>query len=230
MCFSRNISQWRLNIDKIFLPWTEYTAMLFLCLFIHSQPQTAPARLVHVAFHWQFWQKPGCLPALLLLLSAPLQNLHARVAKALNIKIKHVLKVNEHNQKLSLKFSTIPGPVKLNKLRICCNRQLQGNNWRYWLCASSRKPPTLMTQHTKLRLNPSPSGEWGKIYSRGLWEDLCPHQISIIVIPGFIQLITYFLTCLCASAASRKSFQISSLAWSSAFFSSLVVLQAAVRL
>ena len=56
------------------------------------------------------------------------------------------------------------------------------------------------------------------------------YQISIIVIPGLIQLITYFRTCRCASAASRKSFQISSLAWSNAFFSSLVVLQAAVRL
>ena len=72
--------------------------------------------------------------------------------------------------------------------------------------------------------------ELKKLFYHILTKTYSFYQISIIVIPGLIQLITYFLTCRCASAASRKSFQISSLAWSNAFFSSLVVLQAAVRL
>ena len=54
--------------------------------------------------------------------------------------------------------------------------------------------------------------------------------MSIIVKPGFIQLITYARTCLCASAACLKSLHISSLARSNARFSSLVVRHAALRL
>lgn len=119
---------------------TEYTAMPFVRLFAYSQPQTAPALLAHIAFHWQFWQKPGCLLPLLMLLSAPLQNLCTSLAKALNIKIKHVLKISERNRKLSLKISMIPGPVKLHKLRVCYKRKLKGNNWGYWLCTSNRNP------------------------------------------------------------------------------------------
>ncbi len=56
------------------------------------------------------------------------------------------------------------------------------------------------------------------------------HQMSIIVIPGLIQLLTYCRTCRWASAASRKSFHMSSLALSIACFSSLLILQAALRL
>lgn len=56
------------------------------------------------------------------------------------------------------------------------------------------------------------------------------HQMSIMVIPGLIQLLTYARTCRCASAACLKSFHISSLARSSARFSSLVVRHAALRL
>lgn len=56
------------------------------------------------------------------------------------------------------------------------------------------------------------------------------HQISIMVMPGLIQLMTYFLTCRWASAACLKSFHISSLAWSKNFFSSLVIRDAAERL
>lgn len=146
--------------------------------------------------------------------------------------MKHIIKVHEHHGKLSLKFSIIPSPVKLHKLKNAKSslKEIIGNSG---CVPQTQISPTFITQwikHTKLRLNLSLSGKWRKTYSTGLIEDVCPYQISIIVIPGFIQLITYFLTCLCASAASRKSFQISSLAWSSAFFSSLVVLQAAVRL
>lgn len=54
--------------------------------------------------------------------------------------------------------------------------------------------------------------------------------MSIMVIPGLIQLLTYARTCRCASAACLKSFHISSLALSSARFSSLVVRHAALRL
>ncbi len=54
--------------------------------------------------------------------------------------------------------------------------------------------------------------------------------MSIIVIPGLIQLLTYCRTCRWASAASRKSFHISSLALSITRFSSLLILQAALRL
>lgn len=56
------------------------------------------------------------------------------------------------------------------------------------------------------------------------------HQMSIMAIPGLIQLLTYERTCRCASAACRKSLHISSLAMSSARFSSLVVRHAALRL
>lgn len=54
--------------------------------------------------------------------------------------------------------------------------------------------------------------------------------MSIMVIPGLIQLLTYERTCRWASAACLKSFHISSLARSSARFSSLVVRHAALRL
>lgn len=56
------------------------------------------------------------------------------------------------------------------------------------------------------------------------------HQMSIIVIPGLIQLLTYVRTCRCASAACLKSLHISSLALSSTRFSSQVILHAALRL
>lgn len=231
MCFSRNISQWRLNIDKIFLPWTDYTAMLFLRLFPNSQPQTTPA----VPSPKTSLTILACLLSLLLLLSAPLQNLCARGVGPQNTKIKHVLKISEPNWKLSLKFSMTPGPGKLQKLIICYRRKRKGNNLGYWLHTSNGNLPPQNSwhsqlKHTKLRLIPPLLWRKKKNLQQRSLKYWCPHQISIIVIPGFIQLITYFLTCLCASAASRKSFQISSLAWSSAFFSSLVILQAAVRL
>lgn len=54
--------------------------------------------------------------------------------------------------------------------------------------------------------------------------------MSIIVIPGLIQLFTYCRTCRWASAACRKSFHISSLALSNTCFSSLLIRQAALRL
>jgi len=57
-----------------------------------------------------------------------------------------------------------------------------------------------------------------------------PHQISIMVMPGFMKPRTCCRTCLCASAAWRKSFQTSSLALSSARFSWWVVRHAALRL
>lgn len=64
----------------------------------------------------------------------------ARVARAQNVKIQHVLKISEHNWKLSLKFSMITDPVKLHKLSICYKRKLQGNNWGYQLRTSNRNP------------------------------------------------------------------------------------------
>lgn len=56
------------------------------------------------------------------------------------------------------------------------------------------------------------------------------HQMSIMVMPGLIQLLTYERTCRWASAACLKSLHISSLARSRARFSSLVVRHVAVRL
>jgi len=64
----------------------------------------------------------------------------------------------------------------------------------------------------------------------GTLSQCMSHQMSIMVIPGVIQLLTYERTCRCASAASLKSLHISSLAPSSARFSSLVVRHAALRL
>lgn len=155
MCFSRNISQWRLNIDKIFLPWTDYTAMLFLRLFPNSQPQTTPA----VPSPKTSLTILACLLSLLLLLSAPLQNLCARGVGAQNTKIKHVLKISEPNWKLSLKFSMTPGPGKLQKLIICYRRKRKGNNLGYWLHTSNGNLPPQNSwhsqlKHTKLRLIP----------------------------------------------------------------------------
>lgn len=57
-----------------------------------------------------------------------------------------------------------------------------------------------------------------------------PHQMSIMVKPGFMKPRTYCRTCLWASAACLKSFHTSSLALSSARFSSLVIRHAALRL
>lgn len=131
-------TKYRQNLSA--LDWVHSHAIFMLLRPLPDADGTRIAH-IHIAFHWQFWQKPGCLLPLLLLLSAPLQNLRARIARALNIKIKHVLKISECNQKLSLKFSMIPGPAKLHKLRICFKRKLKGNNWGCWLHTSNRNPP-----------------------------------------------------------------------------------------
>lgn len=57
-----------------------------------------------------------------------------------------------------------------------------------------------------------------------------PHQMSIMLRPGLIQLFTYCRTCRCASAACRKSFHMSSLASSRTRFSSLLIRHAALLL
>lgn len=59
---------------------------------------------------------------------------------------------------------------------------------------------------------------------------ICPHQMSIMVRPGLIQLLTYCRTCRCASAACRKSFHMSSPASSRTRFSSQLIRHAALRL
>lgn len=79
------------------------------------------------------------------------------------------------------------------------------------------------------KTSPGGSGQVGPL-KKGPIVACVSHQMSIMVIPGLIQLLTYARTCRCASAACLKSFHISSLAPSSARFSSLVVRHAALRL
>lgn len=64
------------------------------------------------------------------------------------------------------------------------------------------------------------------------WVGICQsaHQISIMVFPGCMKLRTCWRTCLCASAACRKSFHISSLALSRARLSSGPIRHTALRL